>query len=107
MVGMKAGATNGGLLLLHDHDLDRREMSVGDDHIVIASEAKQSNFLCCSSKARLLRRFAPRNDGRETCVLILATRIVRVLRIRCSLRDRGRREGRAPTAPAAPCAMVE
>src|SRR5215813_13364955 len=30
---------------------------------VIASEAKQSSFLACGSKAGLLRRFAPRNDA--------------------------------------------
>jgi hypothetical protein len=53
MVGMKAGATNGAVVLLHDHDFGWRELSVDGDHLVIArSEAtKQSSFLAATKEA--------------------------------------------------------
>jgi hypothetical protein len=42
----------------------------------------------------------------KTCALIPAARSARVLQIRWPSSNRGRRESRAPTAPAVPCARV-
>jgi hypothetical protein len=54
----------------------------------------------------LPRRFAPRNDVGETCVLVLATHSARALHQHHPQKVRGRREGRVAAAPGAPAQRV-
>jgi hypothetical protein len=63
-------------------------------------------ILRCASAHHSSRFACPGMTGRETHGSTPAARSARVLRSRCPPSNRGRRESRALTAPAVPCAKV-
>ena len=59
------------------------------------------------NRCRLWNTGSPGQAGRRQPSAFPQHEFARVLQFRCPSVNRGRRESRAPTAPAAPCAMVD